>query len=326
MKIRLLTLTCAVLVATLLGGTALAQGVGKFPDKPIKFIVPFPPGGGNDTLSRAVGQKLSEQLKTPVVIENKAGANGIIATEFVAKADGDGYTLMMANVGSHGINPSLYKKVSYDPLRDFTPLSQVGSSPNVLVVHPSLKVRSLAELVAYGKANPGKLTYGSNGTGSSQHMAGAVFASAFGIEMTHIPYRGTGPMTTDLLAGQTVMSFGNIIGVGPYIKTGQLVALAVTTQKRSTLLPELPAVAETVPGFDATVWWGIVAPKGTPPAIADLLSREVRKALDSPEIRTQLANAGAEPRGSTPAEFRTFIQTEVTKWAKVVKDTGATAE
>ena len=326
MKIRLLTLTCAALAAAFLGGPALAQGVGKFPDKPIKFIVPFPPGGGNDTLSRAVGQKLSEQLKTPVVIENKAGANGIIATEFVAKADGDGYTLMMANVGSHGINPSLYKKVSYDPLRDFTPISQVGSSPNVLVVHPSLKVRSLAELVAYGKANPGKLTYGSNGTGSSQHMAGALFASAFGIEMTHIPYRGTGPMTTDLLAGQTVMSFGNIIGVGPYIKSGQLVALAVTTQKRSTLLPELPAVAETVPGFDATVWWGIVAPKGTPPAIADLLSREVRKALDSPEIRSQLSNAGAEPRGSAPAEFRTFIQAEVTKWAKVVKDTGATAE
>jgi tripartite-type tricarboxylate transporter receptor subunit TctC len=326
MNIRLLTLTCAALAAALLGGTALAQGVGKFPDKPIKFIVPFPPGGGNDTLSRAVGQKLSEQLKTTVVIENKAGANGIIATEFVAKADGDGYTLMMANVGSHGINPSLYKKVSYDPLRDFTPISQVGSSPNVLVVHPSLKVRSLAELVAYGKANPGKLTYGSNGTGSSQHMAGALFASAFGIEMTHVPYRGTGPMTTDLLAGQTVMSFGNIIAVAPFIKSGQLVALAVTTQKRSTLLPELPAVAESVPGFDATVWWGIVAPKGTPPAIADLLSREVRKALDSPEIRTQLANAGAEPRGSTSAEFRTFIQAEVTKWAKVVKDTGATAE
>ncbi|MFD1840576.1 Bug family tripartite tricarboxylate transporter substrate binding protein [Paracidovorax cattleyae] len=322
----LLKLTVSTLVLAAAAGTAFAQGHGSYPDRPIRLVVPYPPGGGNDTVSRAVGQKISEALGQPVIVDNKAGANGLIAGEYVAKAGPDGYTLMMANVGSHGINSSLYKKMPYDAVNDFVPVSLVGTSPNVLVVHPSLKVKSVKELVAYAKAHPGKVTYGSNGAGSSQQLAGAMFANAFGLDMVHVPYRGTGPMMTDLLGGQTSMSFGNIIAVAPYIKSGQLVPLAVSTPKRSVLLPELPTIAESSPGFDATVWWGIVASKGTPAPVADLLSRTIRKALESPEIRAQLASAGAEPRGSTPTEFKGFIQSELKKWGQVVKDTGATAD
>jgi tripartite-type tricarboxylate transporter receptor subunit TctC len=316
--------------ALLLALTAItplaAHAADVYPSKQIHLVSPYPPGGGNDTMARALAKKMSESLKATVIVENRPGANGIIAAEYVARADPDGYTLLMANIGSHGINPSLYKNAHYDPVKDFVPISLIATSPNVLVVPPSLGVHTVAELVAYAKAHPGKLSYGSNGAGSSQHMAGALFASTFGLDMLHVPYKGTGPMMTDLLGGRTSMSFGNIIAVLPHVKSGQLVALAVTTEKRSDALPDLPTVAETVPGFNATVWWALVATKGTPPAAVAALNKAVRDFDSDPPTRTLMATLGAVPAASTPEQLGSFIASELTKWAKVVKETGATAE
>lgn len=297
-----------------------------FPNAPIRLIVPFAPGGGNDTIARVVGKKISESLSTPVVIENRPGANGIIASEMVAKSKPDGATLLMANIGSHGVNPSLYKRLSYDAISDFEPVSLLGTSPNVLVVHPSLKVKTLQQLIAYAKANPGKLSYGSNGAGSSQHLAGALFASAFGLDMIHVPYKGTGPMMTDLVGGQISLSFGNIIAVLPQLNAKSLIPLAVTTPGRSAMLPDVPALSEMVPGFEAVVWWGIVVAKGTPPAIVATLNREIRKALAAPDTAMSLGQAGVDPKANSPDEFAAFIRAEITKWAKIVQATGASAD
>jgi tripartite-type tricarboxylate transporter receptor subunit TctC len=320
-------LTLRKLVSTLLLLAApLCASAADYPTGPIRLIVPFAPGGGNDTIARAVGKRMSESMGQQVIIENRAGANGIIGSELVAKSKPDGYTLLMANIGSHGVNPSLYKKLPYDAIRDFVPVSLLGTSPNVLVVHPSLNITTLPQLIAYGKANPGKLSYGSNGAGSSQHLAGALFATSFGLNMIHVPYKGTGPMMSDLVAGQINLSFGNIVAVLPYLKSKNLIPLAVTTPERVRSLPELPTLAETVPGFDAVVWWGIAVAKGTPPEIVTTLNREIRKALDATDTKTQLASAGVEPRGTTPEEFGAMIRSEITKWARVVKETGATAE
>jgi tripartite-type tricarboxylate transporter receptor subunit TctC len=320
---RLLATLCIALGAL---PTHAALAAGAYPSRQIHLVVPYPPGGGNDTLARALAQRMGEDFGTPVIVENRPGANGIIAAEYVARADQDGYTLLMANNGSHGINPSLYKNVKYDPVRDFVPISMVATSPNVLVVPPSLGVHTLQELVTYAKAHPGQLSYGSNGTGSSQQMAGALFASTFGLDMLHVPYKGTGPMMTDLLGGRISMSFGNIVAVLPHVKAGKLAALAVTTPARSNVLPDVPTVAETVPGFDATVWWALVATKGTPPEAVTVLNREVRKFTSDPHTQDLLEKVGAQPQASSPQELGAFIGTELTKWAKVVKDTGLQAE
>jgi tripartite-type tricarboxylate transporter receptor subunit TctC len=303
-----------------------AHAADTYPSKPIHLVAPYPPGGGNDTMARALGKRMGQDLGVSVVIDNRPGANGIIAAEYVARADQDGYTLLLANVGSHGINPAVYKNVHYDAVKDFVPVSLIATSPNVLVVPPSLGVHSVAELVAYAKANPGKVSYGSNGTGSSQQMAGALFANTFHLNMLHVPYKGTGPMMTDLLAGRISSSFGNIIAVLPQIKAGNLVALAVTTPKRSDALPNLPTVAETVPGFDATVWWALVATKGTPAAAVNVLNEEVRKFDSDPDTKKLMDTIGAIPAASTPEALGAFIQSELTKWAKVVHDTGIVPE
>jgi tripartite-type tricarboxylate transporter receptor subunit TctC len=312
--------------AVLLTAAAAGPALAKFPDKPIHLVVPYPPGGGNDTMARALGKKMTEDLGVSVIVDNRPGANGIIATEYTARAEGDGYTLLMANVGSHGINPALYKNVKYDADKDFTPISLVATSPNVLVVPASLGVKTLKDFIDYAKAHPGKVSYGSNGAGSSQHLAGAMFASAFKLDMLHVPYKGTGPMTTDLLGGRITSSFGNIIAVLPHIKSGQLVPLAVTTPKRSDALPDVPTVAETLPGFSAVVWWAVVGPKGIPADRVKVLNDAVRRFDADPQTKKLMESLGAQPEASSSQQMGEFIRSELAKWGQVVKESGATAE
>ncbi len=303
-----------------------AEGAAtSYPNRPIRLISPFPPGGGNDTMARAIGGRLNEVWNEQIVVDNRAGANGIVACEIVARAAPDGYTLLMANVGSHAINPTLYKRLPYDAIKDYTPVSQLGWAPNILVLHQSVAANDVKELVALGKAKPGYLTYGSNGTGSSQHLAGVLFGSAFGIELVHVPYRGTAPVLVDLLGGHLKLSFSSAAAVMPHVKTGRLKAIAVTSLKRVPSLPDIPAIAETLPGYEATTWWGIVGPAGIAKPIAAKLSHEIGKALSRPEMIERFSQLGAEPHASTPAEFLDFIKSEIAKWAKVVKVSGAQA-
>ena len=297
-----------------------------YPTKPIRLIVPYAPGGGNDTMARAIGGKLTEAWGQQVIIDNRPGANGLLAGEIAAKAAPDGYTLFMANIASHAINPALYRKIPYDPLKDFAPLSLLGTTANVLVVHPSTPVKKLQELISLAKAKPGQLTYGSNGTGSSQHLAGALFGSTFGLNLVHVPYKGTGPMMNDMLGGQISMSFANMVAALPQVRSKRLVPVAVTSLKRASALPDVPAVAETAPGFEATSWWGVVATRGTPPDVVDALNREIVKGLGAPDMKTFFAGVGAEPRGMTPQEFSAFIKSELAKWRKVVRESGARAD
>jgi tripartite-type tricarboxylate transporter receptor subunit TctC len=321
-------MTIAVFIAVIAAGPGFAaeRASSAYPIKPIRLIAPYPPGGGNDTMARAIGAKLTEAWGQQVVIDNRAGANGIVACEIVATAPADGYTLLMANVGTNAINPALYKKLPYDPIKAYAPVSLLGTAPNILVVPAATPVGTVRELVALAKSRPGKLTYGSNGIGSSQHLAGVMFGTAFGIDIVHVPYKGTGPAIIDLISGQISMSFANALAVVQHIKTNRLKAIAVTSLKRSPVLPNVPAIAETVPGFSATSWWGIVAPARTPNGIVAALSEEIARALDTASMKEQLDRQGVEPRSSTPGEFQAFMQSELVKWAKVVKDAGASAD
>ena len=315
-----------ILLAALHAGAFAAEHTRGYPVRPIRLIIPFPPGGGNDTMARAIGTKLTETWGQQVIFDNRPGANGLVACEIAARAAPDGYTLLMANVGSHAINPALYAKIPYDPVKDFTPVSLLGTTSNVLVVAPSTPAASVSELVALAKAKPRQLTYGSNGIGSSQHLAGVMFGISFGIELVHVPYKGTGPVLTDLLGGQIAFSFSNALAVTQYIKANRLRALAVTSLRRSPSLPNVPALAESVPGFEALSWWGIAAPARTPAAIVKTLNDEIVRNLASPAMKEQLERQGVEARGTTPKEFADFIQSEAAKWSKVVKASGARAE
>jgi tripartite-type tricarboxylate transporter receptor subunit TctC len=314
-----------IALAALLFVVVASAGERAYPTKPIRLISAYPPGGGNDTVARAIAQRLTEAFGQQVIVDNRPGANGLLACEITAKAAPDGYTLLMASIASHAINPALYPKIPYDPIKDFAPVSLLGTTANVLVVHPSTPVKTLKELIAYAKGKTG-LTYGSNGIGSSQHLAGALFSSTFGLNLVHVPYKGTGPMTNDLLGGQITMSFANSVAALPHVRTKRLVALAVTSLKRSPSLPDVPAVAETVPGFEATSWWGIVVPRATSAAVIDTLNREIVKALGTSEMMTFMGGLGAEAHPTTPQEFGGFIRSELTKWSKVVKESGARAE
>lgn len=315
--------SCLVAALAVSAISVAAAAERAYPTKPIRLISPFAPGGGNDTMARAVGGKLAEAWGHQVVVDNRPGANGILACEITAKASPDGYTLLMANAGSHGINPALYRKLPYDAIKDYTPVSQLGWTANILVLHPSIPAGNIKELVALAKSRPGQLTYGSNGTGSTQHLAGVMFGSEFGVELIHVPYKGTGPATIDLLAGQLSLNFGNMVAVLPHVKTGRLKAIAVTSLKRSAALPEIPAIAETLPGFEAISWWGIVGPARMPKDITNQLSREITQALSRPDMKERFDQQGVVPRGTTPEEFAAFIRAELAKWAKVVKTSGA---
>ena len=328
MRISNYTMTLAVFIAVIAAGPGFAaeRASSAYPLKSIRLIAPYPPGGGNDTMARAIGAKLTEAWGQQVIIDNRAGANGIVACEILTAAPADGYTLLMANVGTNAINPALYKKLPFDPIKAFAPVSLLGMAPNILVVPATTPVSTVSELVALAQGRPGKLTYGSNGIGSSQHLSGVMFATAFGIDVVHVPYKGTGSAIVDLISGQISMSFSNALAVVQHIRTNRLKAIAVTSLKRSPALPSVPAIAETVPGFSATSWWGIVAPARTPEAIVTALSEEIARALNTAGMKEQLDRQGVEPRSSTPGEFKAFMQSELVKWAKVVKDSRATAD
>ncbi len=299
----------------------VCQAAG-YPDKPIRMIVPFSAGGATDTPGRFIAQKLSETLGQQVVVDNRPGAGSTIGTDIAAQAQPDGYTVLMTAT-PFVISANLYRKLPYDIFRDFTPVTQFGSAPNVLVVHPSLPAKSVLELITLAKSQPGKIDYASSGNGSAQHLFGALFISMAGIEMTHIPYKGSGPATTDLLGGRVKVGFPGIAIVLPHHKSGRLRALGVTTAKRSPQMPDVPSIAEAgVPGYDATLWLGIVAPKGTPRAIVTRLNKEITQALQSADVRAGFTRSGTDVVSSSPEQFGAFIKAEHAKWGKVVKEAG----
>jgi tripartite-type tricarboxylate transporter receptor subunit TctC len=313
---------CCFLLALVGFGAAAQTG---YPAKPVRFIVPSAAGGGTDIIARALAQKLSESLGAQFVVDNRPGAGQMIGIELAAKSSPDGYTILMA-ASTLAINPIMYKKVSYDPLRDFAPITQAASLANVLVVHPSLPVRSLAELISYAKQRPGQLNFASAGIGTSPQMSIELLKSMAGIDMVHIPYKGTAPGVVDLLAGQVSVMAPNLLTALPHIKAGKLRALAVTSPKRSEGLPEVPTIAESLPGYDSTQWYGVLAPAGTPREIVARLHDEIVRALRTPEVMQRLAADGAEPVGSSPEEFAAFIKSEIDKWARVASAAGIRAE
>ena len=299
-----------------------------YPDnKPIRLIVPAAPGGGADFVARILGQKLGEALGQTVVVDNRAGASGTIAADNTAKASPDGHTLLIGQSTSIVIAPHMYAKLGYDTLRDLVPITLVAQLPNILVVHPSVKALSVKELIALAKARPDLLNYGSSGNGAPSHLAGEMFKSAAGVGMVHVPYKGAGPAVDDLLAGQIQLMFAPIVAVLPQVKAGRLRALAVTSSARSAAAPEVPTLAESgLPGYEISSWFGLFAPAGTPPAVVDRLYRESAKALQSADVRERFAQEGAEPMGSTPAEFGGYVKSEFAKYGRIVKGIGIKAE
>lgn len=296
-----------------------------FPDKPIVLVIPFPPGGPTDAMARTLAAEMQNRLGQPMIVENRAGAGGNIGAEYVARATPDGQTLLFGTSGPLAINASLYRKINYDPAKSFAPVIQVGHLPNILVVNPTVPAKNVKELIAYAKANPGKLSYASSGNGASSHLAGVLFNASAGIDLQHIPYKGTGPALNDLLGGQVSMSFTDVLTALPYVKTGKLRALGVTTTERSQALPDVPTVAEQgVPGYDVSVFFGIVAPAGTPQDRIAKLNQAFVEVLDTPKVKQLFASQGLEPApSSTPQQLGKFIQAQVTKWAGVVKQAGA---
>ena len=303
--------------------SAFAQS---YPTKPIRMIVAYPPGGGTDIVGRMMAQKLSENLAQTVVIDNRGGAAGSIGSEIVAKSAPDGYTILMGNVAPNAINVSLYAKLGYDPVRDFEPVSLVASTPNILVVHPTLAVKTVSDLIALANAKPGTLNYPSAGLGSSSHLAGELLDSIAGVKMVHIPYKGGGPALTDLLGGQMQLMFATMPAAMPHVRSGKLRAVAVTSAKRSQAMPELPTIGETLKGYEASTWYGVLAPARTPRPIVTKLHGEIVKILGVAETRDKLLLQGFEPVGGTPAEFGAYIKSEIEKWGKVVKAAGIRAE
>jgi tripartite-type tricarboxylate transporter receptor subunit TctC len=304
---------------------ACAQS-GSYPERPIRFIAANAPGGGLDITARAIAPKLSAALGQQVIVDNRAGAAGSIASDIVAKSTPDGYTIMVASLGGLAVNTNLYKGLTYHPLRDFAPITWATSGSNVLVVHPSVPAKSVQELIALAKAQPDKLSYGSSGAGNAGHLAGELFNGMAGIKMVHIPYKGGAPAMIDLLAGQIQLIFSSAPTAVPQVKAGKIRGLAVTTARRSLILPELPTIAEAgLPGFEADNWYGVVTTMKTPRAIIDRLNTEVVRALHTPDVKQLLFTQGLEVRTSTPQEFGTYMKSEFEKWARVIRDAGIVA-
>jgi len=317
----------ALAAAVAVPSVALAQA--DWPTKPVRIVVPFAPGGTTDILARVLAPELSKAFGQQFIVDNRGGAGGNIGADHVAKSAGDGYTLLMGTVGTHGINKALYTNLSYDPQKDFAPITLVAGVPNIMVMNAArakeLGINTVPDFIRYAKANPGKLNMASSGNGTSIHLAGELFKTQTGIFMTHIPYRGSGPAVRDLIGGTMDVMYDNLPSAMPHIQAGSLKAFAVTSDVRSQALPDIPTVAEAanLPGFEASSWFGMLAPAGTPPEIVSRLQTEIAKALKLPEINTRLQSLGAIPSGNTPQEFARLIDSEIAKWAPVVKAAGA---
>jgi tripartite-type tricarboxylate transporter receptor subunit TctC len=309
-----------VLAAGALFGLAALEAAGQdYPAKSIRLVVPFPPGGGNDTIARLMGQKLAPALGQQVLVDNRPGAGGTIGAEIAAKSPPDGYTLFLAGVASHGINPNLRKQLPYDPVRDFAGVSLIASAPLLVVVHPSLPTASVKQLVALAKASPGAINFASNGAGGSSHLATELFMMMTGTRMVHIPYKGLSQALTDLLSGQVQLMFSSAVAMLPQVKAGKLRAIAMTGAKRSQAIPDIPTVAEAgVPGYETGSWYGIVAPAKTPRPVIERLSREIAAATRSAEVSARLVDEAVIPIGSTAAEFDAYIKSELARWARVI--------
>ena len=304
-----------------------AQSDTNYPSKPIRMIVPSAPGSGPDIMARAIGQKLTEALGQAIVIDDKPGAGGIIGSEAAAKAPPDGYTLIMSNAGAHTVNPGLYAKLPYDPVKDFAPVTLVALAPNILIVHPTLPVRNVKDLIALATAKPGELTFGSGGNGSTAHLSGEMFKPMAGINIVHIPFKGSPAAVIGVIAGQIALAIPNIPPALPHVRSGKLKALAVTTAKRAAGVPDLPTVAEAgLPGYEATAWFGVLAPAATPPQIIARLNAAIVKIAHAREMQERLTAEGADAVGNTPEQFAQIIKSDIAKWAKVIKASGARAD
>jgi tripartite-type tricarboxylate transporter receptor subunit TctC len=312
----------AAAVVMALPVTALAA----YPDKPIRLVVPFPPGGAVDFFARVVQPALSEELGQSIVIENKAGASGMVGAALVARAAPDGYTLLIGNIASLAINVGIYAKMPYDPRKDLTPIVRTVDVNYVMAVPPSVPARTVPEFISYVKANGAKVSYGSAGNGSLPHLGTELFKAMTGTQMTHVPYKGGGPMVTDLLGGQIQVAIADQANLMPHVQSGKLRALAVATAKRSPNAPDIPTIAETLPGFEATAWQGLAAPAGLAPEVTKRINEAFNKVMAIPAVRDKLVGAGLAPVGGTPEQFSRFIDSEITKWSKIAKDVGATAD
>jgi len=312
-----------VIVSVVLAAMPPLATAQAYPAKPIRWISPWPAGGANDIFSRAIGQRIGESLGQQVLVDNRPGAAGTIGSDIAAKAPADGYTLVMGSSPTHAIAPALYPALPYDPLRDFSAVTLVGSVPNVLVLHPSVPAKTVKEFIAVAKARPGKLNFASTGNGTSQHLSAELFKFMAGLDMVHIPYKGTAPALTELVAGQVDLAFENMPALIPHIQAGRLRALAVTTTKRSAVMPELPTIAEAaLPGYDASVWFGVFAPAGTPRPVIDRLHGEILKALQTQDLKSRMIAMGTEVSGMGPDDFSAYVRKEIPKWANLVKAAG----
>lgn len=322
---RLLT---AMLSALLLAAAAAPVGAQDFPSRPLRIIVPYPPGGGTDRVARIIGEKLAEQMSQPVVIDNRAGAGGVVGTEASARAAPDGYTMVLGSTATHAVNPSLYSKPGYDPIADFVAISPLATTPAILVVNASLQVSSLQELLAMLRTpRPGvSITFASAGAGSLQHMAGELFKSMTKADILHVPYKGAAPAMTDLLAGHVTMAFDTMPSAMPHVRAGKLKALGISTPKRVPSLPDVPSIAEFVPGYELITWYGLLAPRGVPAPIVERLNGEVRKALESRDVADKLTQAGLDPMWSGAAEFAAMVRAEVPRMRQLIQASGARAD
>ena len=311
--------------AALASASVFAQSVANYPSRPIRVIVPFAPGGGLDISTRLIGQKLTEMWRQNIVVDARPGAATIVGTEIAAKAVPDGYTLLMITT-TFAINPGLYAKLPYDPVRDFTPVTQLNSQPNVIVVTPSFAARSVKDLIALAKSKPGELTFATPGAGSAPHLSAEMFQRAAGVSMIHVPYKGIPPAVTDVLGGRVTMLFTTTISAAPHIKAGKLRAVAITSAKRQASMPDVPTIGETIPGYRAEAFQGMVAPAGVPAAIVGKLAAEVARIVKLPDVSQRFQLDGAEAVGSTPKEFAAFLKAEMQKWSKVIKEAGIKPE